>query len=225
MYTITRPRTLKKNRPTLPYCIVKSSQKRHAIMGMHVTILGAGVAMSFAPLAFLSLGFLVAFPFMADGGTGGGGTDVNTVDPLLPMLVDMLNDVNTYRRNLMHQFRQDPSMAQNIFQLLNNNHNLFAANYPVLLVDYENIQNITLRIMEQYIQLDTFRFVDAVTRFESAIAEWDALAGELENIIRSLDPNFDFGSDTDSEDIQQAAEEIAGRASNDRGGSAGSGSR
>lgn len=212
-------KTLQKNRPTLPYYKVKSSQKRHIISGTTTGI--SGLAISFFPFAILALGFLAAFSSFADGG-GGGGTVVNTVDPMLPMLVDMLHDVNTYRRNLMHEFRQEPSMAHNVLQLLNSNYNLFAANHPVLLRDYEIIQTITQRITVQYIELDSYQFAEAATRFESAIAEWDALADELEKLIRNLDPNYDFGSDTDSEDIQRAAEEIAGRANNDGGDGAGS---
>ena len=213
-------------RPRLLPHKVKSPQKRHAIMGtsgIGIGMAGAtGVAMSFGLFAIFGFGFLTAFSFMAEGG-GGGGT--NTVDPMLPMLVDMLHDVNTNRRNMMHQFRESPNMAQNVFQLLNSNHNLFAANYPISLIDYENIQNITQRIIVQAAELDSYQVMDAATRFESAIAEWDVLASELEKLIHNLDPNFDFGSDTDSEDIQQAAEETAGRASNDSGGGAGSGSR
>ena len=47
------------------------------------------------------------------------------------------------------------------------------------------------------------------------------MASELERIIENLDPNFNFGSDTDSEDIQRAAEEVAQRPYNDGGGAAG----
>ncbi len=217
---------LKKNHPTLPYYKVKYPQKRHFVIKSTEIIVGGGLSLGIfiGPLAIFTFGLSV-FCYMADTGGGGGGTDVNIADPMLPILVDMLNDVNTYRRNLMHQFRENPSLAQNMLQLLNSNHNLFAGNHPILQVDYENIQDITRRIIIQNIQLDSYRFADQATRFGSAIGPWDDLADELERLIRNLDPNFDFGSDTDSEDIEQAADEIAKRGSKDSEGGAGSAPR
>lgn len=160
---------------------------------------------------------------MGDGG-GGGGTNVNTVDPMLPMLTEMLDEVNTFRRNLMHQFREGSNIANTTLQLLNSNYTEFAANHPGLAIDYQIIQIIAQGITEQYVQLGDELFAEEATRFESTIAEWDAMASRLEAIIRNLNPTFYFGSDTDSEDIRQAAEEIAGRANNDGGGKGGAGS-
>ena len=184
---------------------------------------GLSLGIFLGPLAVFTFGLSV-FCYMADTG-GGGGTDVNTVDPLLPMLVDMLNDVNRYRRNLMHQFRESPSLAQDMFQLLNSNHNLFAANHPILQVDYVNIQEITRRIILQNIELDSYRFANDAAHFTSEIGPWDDLAGELERLIHNLDPNYDLGSETDSEDIERAADEMAKRGSKDGEGGAGSAPR
>jgi hypothetical protein len=71
-------------------------------------------------------------------------------------------------------------MAQKMMQLLNSNHDMFAANHPVLLREYEIIQSITQRIMVQSLELASYQFAEAATRFESLIAEWDAMADQLE---------------------------------------------
>ena len=130
---------LQKKRPTLPYCQVKSFQKRHVIMGPSgMTFVGAiGVGLSFGPLSVLAIGFLVAFSFMADGGGGAGNGDiVNPTDRMLPMLLEMLHEVDTHRRNLMHQFREGSNIAHTMHQLLESNYNQFIAAHPDLRDSY-----------------------------------------------------------------------------------------
>ncbi len=212
-------KTLNKHRPTLLYYRVKTSQKRHLLLGLATPTPTDGLVLVLVvPLTLFAFGALMVFRYMVDGG-GDVGTDVNIVDPMLPRLVEMLNEVNTHRRNFMHQFLQEPSMAQNMMQLLNTNHDMFAANHPVLQRDYEIIKTITERIMAQYQELASYQFAEAATRFESLIADLDDVADQLERVISNLDPNYDFGSDTDSEDIQRAVEEMAGRSNNnERGG-------
>lgn len=175
------------------------------------TILGGKVAkftLSFLPTdVFISLivgGGVVIICYMASTGQ----TDSPVVD--VATLREMLHDVNLHRRNLMHTFREAVEMAATNFHILDTGQTAFITAHPDLADIYRNAQTAlaaAANLMDQQV-------ANAAYNFELAIQHLDTAAGQLEQMLEHLDDNYVASSDTDSEKIDEAVDEVNERRKN-----------
>ena len=162
---------------------------------------------------FTALGFGAIYSTLGivpSGGGGGGDAVINSIDPMLPILREILSEVDEIRRNLMHQFRETALSANTINTILNANHAQFAQNHPTLMETYTRIQQELSHFYANAQALSDAHSDAESAAFHNAIDPLDNAASDLQNLINELDPSIEF-SDTDDEKIQAAAKKVANR--------------
>lgn len=174
-----------------------------------------------APTFFLILiGFYAGLSFNPPGSEG-VGLSITPVEHFFQAMVNNLNEVNTIRRASAHNFRQTMESLTRLNELATHNRenvlNIFRGGNNNI-IDLYNLmlQHITTSITEfsNWSRLAEDNDILLSVDFELHINSLDLLASTLEEIIRTIDPNFDFGPDTDDEMCRQAAIDLANRRSN-----------
>lgn len=123
---------------------------------------------------------------------------------------DMLHEINLQRGNIMHHFREAVAMANTNFHILERGQTAFITAHPALADAYRNAQTAlaaAANLMGQEVE-------NAAHNFNLAIGHLDTAAAQLEQIIQHLDDNFEPSSDTDSEKIAEAVDEVDARRKN-----------
>lgn len=140
--------------------------------------------------------------------------DLNLItDAHVTMLRDMLQEVDTLRRNLMHELNQAADTVRATSNILDARHNLFVATHPELVTNYHLVQD-ALNSFLHSVPTGSLENQDAAIVFERLIAPLDLASSNLENMLENLDPSFVADPDTDEDMIQEAHERTQQERSN-----------
>lgn len=188
-------------------------QKRTISSGSSTITISTGLV---GALTYLFLGATFSLILVGLGldNLGGGASNLttfNTEQDLIDNLESTLDHVNRMRRVNMSMIRDLSSVLSHRANVHVHNLTYVSTHYPDILDLYRNainsLQNISSiannTLLSQADQTQT----NPHLVFEEIQDPLDILAGELEELIQTLDSNYQFESDTDDEKIDEAVKE------------------